>query len=396
MTSADQAALECWHRGPHFPRYLADLLADTIAHLRHGRTITGLRFETQGLDLDSLERVRLATSVAEALQFIPTDSPDRLQELDRLQDWIAEAQRCLTASRSVGFRTSGSTGNRKLVVHGVDVLAQEIECLAAIFRDRRRVISVVPAHHIYGFLYTVLLPMRLGIEVVDARPHAPPTLRTLARPGDLIVAVPTYWQMMVGGGWPDNVDGATSGAPCPRTTAEVLRAEGLHRLVEIYGSTETSGIGWRDDPARPFQLFPHLAQDEDDTVSRLTYGVPHRHQLPDVIVWSGATLLTPVRRRDGAVQVGGTNVHPEVVRSVLLAHPHVADAVVRLMRPDEGERLKAFIVPKDWDKPADELLTELESWLADRLQPLERPRSFTFGEALPTSPMGKPSDWPID
>jgi long-chain acyl-CoA synthetase len=33
------------------------------------------------------------------------------------------------------------------------------------------------------------------------------------------------------------------------------------------------------------------------------------------------------------VQVGGVNVFPERVRQVLLEHPLVVDAAVRLMRP---------------------------------------------------------------
>ena len=247
--------------------------------------------------------------------------PDRLQEFDQLEDWIGEARRCLpTGSSAVGFRTSGSTGQRKLVVHGIDVLHQEIESLAAILGDRTRIVSVVPAHHIYGFLFTVLLPLRLGIEVVDVRAHAPPTLCWIVQPGDLLVAVPNTWRMMIGANWPGNIDGASSGAPCPAGVAEGLCSDGLHRLVEIYGSTETSGIGWRDNAQMPFRLFAHLARKDDDTVCRFTHGAARPYQLPDEVSWSGGNLLRPVRRRDGAVQVGGVNVNPEVVRSVLVAH----------------------------------------------------------------------------
>lgn len=65
------------------------------------------------------------------------------------------------------------------------------------------------------------------------------------------------------------------------------------------------------------------------------------------------------------------------------------------MRAEEGERIKVFIVPKEWHQPVDVLRTKLHDWVAERLQPLEQPRSFTFGTALPTNAMGKPSDWPI-
>jgi long-chain acyl-CoA synthetase len=51
-------------------------------------------------------------------------------------------------------------------------------------------------------------------------------------------------------------------------------------------------------------------------------------------------------RAEGAVQVGGVNVFPDVVGRVLTAHSGVAQAAVRLMRPEEGTRLKAFVVPQ--------------------------------------------------
>ena len=92
------------------------------------------------------------------------------------------------------------------------------------------------------------------------------------------------------------------------------------------------------------------------------------------------------------MQVGGTNVFPARVRSVLLAHPLVADAAVRLMAPAEGTRLKAFIVPRDGADKAT-LPAELERWVQQRLSAPERPRAFSFGAALPVNAQGKGCDW---
>ena len=53
------------------------------------------------------------------------------------------------------------------------------------------------------------------------------------------------------------------------------------------------------------------------------------------------------------MRVAGFNIYPARVREVLLSHPAVADVSVRLMRASEGERLKAFVVPRDgtdWDR----------------------------------------------
>jgi 4-coumarate--CoA ligase (photoactive yellow protein activation family) len=316
-----------------------------------------------------------------------------------MADWFAEARRCLASSRSsggIGFRTSGSTGKAKFVVHDFDLLAQEIASLGSIFPDRARIVSAVPAHHIYGFLFTVLLPIQLGVRVIDARDHAPPTVRALLEPGDLLVAFPGYWQSLTGGSWPGNIDGVSSGGPCPADVAGAVRADGLHRLVEIYGATETGGIGWRDRDGAPFRLLPHVSRDDDESLRKSLRGAVLRYALPDTVAWRGPDLLVPVSRRDGAVQVGGVNVDPEAVRAVLLGHPDVADAAVRLMHPTEGERIKAFIVPKHGAGSHEQLRLDLEARVAERLQPLERPRAFTFGAAVPTNAMGKRVDWRID
>ncbi len=403
MSKEVHASLSSWWQGPEFPRFVTDLLVDAVKHLRPGLPSAAkglgadLLLGADGLDLDSLERFNLAVSVAEALQFSQIERPERLQEMNRVTDWIAEARRCLsTSSSAIGFRTSGSTGRPKFIVHEFDGLAQEIESLASIFSDRARIVSAVPAHHIYGFLFTVLLPARLGVSVVDARAHAPLSVRAIVKPGDLLVAFPSYWQPLAGGAWPSDIDGVTSGAPCPRELANALVSDGLHRLVEVYGATETGGIAWRDNANAPFRLLPHLTRGDDHSVQKSLGGAARRFALPDHVTWQGPDLLTPLSRLDGAVQVGAVNVHPEAVRAVLLAHPGVADAEVRLMRPDEGERIKAFIVAREAATSSEQLRRDLEAWVAERLQPIERPRSFTFGTAVPADAMGKRTDWRID
>jgi 4-coumarate--CoA ligase (photoactive yellow protein activation family) len=186
----------------------------------------------------------------------------------------------------------------------------------------------------------------------------------------------------------------TSGAPCPTAVGPVLRENGLARLVEIYGSTETGGIGWRDRGDHAFQLFPYWMRENEDRIAK-DFGAGRRlYDLPDVATWADERRLVPLKRRDGAVQVGGVNVYPDYLCAAIKAHPAVADAMVRKMRAEEGERLKAFIVPKQEIK-AEALRGELEDWLKQRLSPVEMPRAFSFGPRLPTDERGKPCDWPI-
>jgi 4-coumarate--CoA ligase (photoactive yellow protein activation family) len=268
-------------------------------------------------------------------------------------------------------------------------LQQEVDFLAALFAGRQRVFSAVPAHHIYGFLFTVLLPARWPDVVVhDVRRMIPQTLAARLAPGDLLVSHPAHWALMArhAGRLPPDVVGVSSTAPCPATVASELSERGLQRLVQVYGSSETAGIGWRDSPASPYRLMPHWSRpdSEGSALQRLQPDGSHREQvLQDRLDWCG----------DVQFHVAGVNVFPERVRQVLLAHPLVQEATVRRMTPDEGERLKAFVVPRGAvDRQA--LPGVLDRWVAQHLTASERPRAFAVGDHLPVSALGKKIDWP--
>ena len=72
-----------------------------------------------------------------------------------------------------------------------------------------------------------------------------------------------------------------------------------------------------------------------------------------------------------------------------------AQAAVRLMRPEEGVRLKAFVVPKDGAGTEQEPHLQLWAWIDRELAPPERPKALRFGPALPMTPEGKAADWSL-
>jgi 4-coumarate--CoA ligase (photoactive yellow protein activation family) len=355
----------------------------------------GASFDCGPLVLDSLDRLKLASAVATALHFSSATVPDRLREAPTFGDWVSEARRVAERSDgAVAFKSSGSSGAPSSVLHAITVLDEEIAALAELLAPRTRIVTAVPAHHIYGFLFTVLLPHVLKCTVLDVRRHSPAALGAVLQPGDLLVAFPTVWEAAVEARtrWPDRVAGVSSGAALRPGLFPELRLGGLDLLLEIYGSTETGGIGWRTDGAAPFRLFRHWSRLDNDRLLKAS----GEYALPDAAAWVDSLHLVPGPRHDRALQVGGVNVHPSRVRSVLLAHGGVADAAVRLMRAEEGERLKAFIVPKDPDADPRRLRGSLVEWVDTRLAVVERPRSFTFGAAVPINAAGKPADWPLE
>ena len=403
-------------------RFLADLIDAELVRLRPGAASMGRVLAQLDADLvadcgaDSLELMALTATLAASLHLPQAAMLDGLLADTSLAAWTRATAAALDAADAagggadrdapaltVGFRTSGSTGVAKACAHGLDALWQEVAVLAALLPGRRRIVSAVPCQHIYGFLFTVLLPQQAGaLPVIDVRAQVAAGVWQGLQPGDLVVAHPAFWQAALAGAGasalPADITGVSSGAPCEDALALGLVAAGLARLVQVYGSSETAGVGWREQGALPYQLLPYWRRDPGDEANLLRSmpdGSVRAYSLPDRLAWSDDGRFVPAGRDDAAVQVGGVNVFPGHVQRVLEAHPAVRAAAVRLMRPDEGSRLKAFVV-NDGSVSEQALTEQLRSWMQNRLSALERPVSLTFGNALPRQRNGKLADWVID
>lgn len=313
---------------------------------------------------------------------------------DILAAWLA-------SSRTVVFRTSGSTGEAVPCPQAGELLVQDARGLAEVFQGRSRVVTLVPLHHVYGFFFSILLPKGLGAPMLEMPPVPSDSLLAALRPGDLLVAFPLFWKALADHGLrlPEGVHGVTSTGPCPPEVIHALLAQGLERMSEVYGSSETGGLGIRHAPEDPYTLFPFWTPypEDDPQPANLTRTLDSGEVLgpivlPDLVHWENRRQFRPLRRTDKAVQVGGVNVYPERVAAVMAGHPMVRECAVRLMRPEEGVRLKAFVVPVDGAQEND-IRRELKTWMAARLGSAEIPKSLTFGTALPINAMGKAADW---
>ena len=276
--------------------------------------------------------------------------------------------------------------------------------MARLLGDRRRILSVVRSHHIYGFLFTVLLPRAWqlpGTQVLDARAMLPSSLLSRLHDGDVVIGYPDWWRGIAESArkFPPGVIGVTSTAPCSADVANRLHQSGLESLVQVYGSSETAGVGVRASTTNPFELLSYWRRsgtNADEIIRTAPEGHQTTRRVPDVIEWADERHFLPLERRDGAVQVGGINVSPAEVRAVLIAHPDVGDATVRLMTGERLGRLKAFVVPSRSDVDRRALHAALEQWVTVRLAAPQRPRAFTFGDAIPRDALGKASDWRAD
>jgi 4-coumarate--CoA ligase len=353
----------------------------------------------EGLGLDSLGIMACAAAVDRLFQLHETGAEGYLLLRRRLDAWADIV--CGGLRHGVSgftFASSGSTGAPRPLPHPLATLLPEARFWAERFADRRRIVLTVPAHHIYGCLFGVLMPSLLGLPVLDRRTATPGALAREVSAGDLLVGFPTGLAALArhGARLPDDLRATSSTAPLPAETARALRDLGLAQLVEIYGSSETAGIGWRDTPEAPFRLLPRWRPGAAGHAASLIEAETGAEiPLPDHVAWLPCGLLRPTGRKDHAVQVAGVNVWPMRVAAELQAHPEITQAIARLDTTLAEPRLKAFVVPAAGADTA-RLPAELAAWCATRLDPPERPVRFTIGTALPRGTMGKEADWDVE
>ena len=388
-----------------FVRVIASIVAAELAGLRKTSALIAplalITAETElgeaGLAVDSLELLRLAASVNEFFHLHETSVEEYLLHHRTVGAWAEIVQNAWAVwHERLTFRTSGSNREPKRCTHWFSRLAQEVEFHATTLSGTRRVLSGVPCHHIYGFIFTVLLPARLATEVHDIRAWSPARLKWEVREGDLLVAAPSLWEYLSRSidRFDAAVHGVTSTSSCPAHLFTRLQEQGV-MLTEIYGSSETGGVASRSRPQDPFALFPFWERADESLWRKPTEAIAgERFELMDEFSWTSPRSFMVGRRRDGAVQVGGINVFPAQVAARMATHPAVKECAVRLMAPSEGDRLKAYVVWREIS-PGAATVEELQNWIRREFNTPERPVSLVFGVSLPRNELGKLQDWAI-
>ncbi len=170
--------------------------------------------------------------------------------------------------------TSGSTGNPKLVAKDMSAMETELGAWGALpevtLLFANQPIDVhVPLCHLYGLIWGYFLPKLFGVTTafgpsIDSNPRKREGEKPFHVGGEVrpITAVTTAEALRsrVRIGLPLPKIAIVSGMKFPADLAKTLREKTHIQVFEIYGSTETGGIGFRD-PLRQarFQILPIVA-----------------------------------------------------------------------------------------------------------------------------------------
>lgn len=366
---------------------VAALAADELARGfgRYTETLTLSRWngETRlgrgGVDATPEQQTAIAARVAHFLGLEASSLP--VAPGDCIRDWAERAQAAVARGlRAFNFHptTAGPAVNAS---HPADEIFEDAAAVASLMQGRRRVVSMVSSHSLLGLVSTVIAPNLLRLPVIDGRTLTPDELGDRLAFGDIVVATPTLWRYLADTlpGMANNIMGLSFGERLGVDLAGRLRQRGLGAMRELYGSTETGVVAWRDSPPDQFVLFAHWQREGDGLVRIRPDGVRRPAPAMDDLQWRSARGFDLGRRRDGAVQIGAVNVFPAAIAASIAAHPDVARCEVRVsQRAGALDRLIAEIdlLP---ERIADVAMAwSIDEWCRQRLRPTERPRIYTF------------------
>ena len=243
---------------------------------------------------DSLSLVTLATAVGEYFGVKESGLEENFIRYRDFVSWVDIVSDSLRHySEGITFFTSGTTGEPKRVFHTFASLQREAEYLSKLLGSAKTITAFVRPHHIYGFLYTIALPKMMGVEIVHNEPL--PSGDFFDTPSDsLLISTPTLYDIVVQKEqkFAPNIQAISSTQMIKIKTKERLLALGIERVIEIYGSSETLGVGYREDSAENFRLFEYL---DRESLSNLQ----------DNLLWQSEREFSLGERLDGGIKERG-------------------------------------------------------------------------------------------
>ncbi len=297
--------------------------------------------------------------------------------------------------------TSGSTGTPTAIPKKLRQLFDEVSTLEATFGERLghnvSLFSTVSHQHIYGLLFSVLWPVLTGRTLTPRRLEYPEELEQFLAPTPcVLISSPAHLKRLPDvAPWKTQLKAVfSSGGALPEEGVQKALAVLGHRPIEIFGSSETGGIAWREGTRSSWRALSGV-QFRQSSEGTLELQSPH---LADASSWlttadrielTGDTFRL-LGRADRIAKIEEKRVSLELIERTVIATGLVTEAravVVQGARVTLG--LAAVLSPAGRALDRKHLLEQLKTALEAAVERVAIPRRFRFVDELPLNEQGK-------
>ena len=303
--------------------------------------------------------------------------------------------------------TSGSTGKPKTVRHTMKEIETDNSVVISIWGEeyfKRKQITTVSQHHVYGFYWCICLPFTMGLPFRRKRIEFPSEFEKLTDTSYVLVSTPAFLKRSVE--VIDKLDmkdifiSVSGGAVSEELAVQTEKLFGFCPM-EGYGSTETSGIAYRQQSRDGLVWTPYdcvklwVGEDGCLNVKSPFIKDPAGVATADLVELYDDGRFLLKGRADSIVKIEEKRISMTEVENRLLESGLVKEVKVVAMSNDVRQYLAAAMVLNDKGKEkfAGSEKFEINRFFHDFLmkyfENVVIPKKWRFVEKLPSDVQGK-------
>jgi acyl-coenzyme A synthetase/AMP-(fatty) acid ligase len=301
--------------------------------------------------------------------------------------------------------TSGSSGTPKAIDKTLEHLDIEIAQLDKNWGDLlkgNQVHSTVSHQHIYGLLFRILWPLCSGVPFARHNLEYPEQILSHANKQSVLISSPALLKRLKHETKPAQLAGVfSSGGPLPTESAhQALNLLG-HLPIEVFGSTETGGIAFRQQESAqtPWQLFDCIeaSLNSENCIKLLSPYIDNNnwYQTADECEMVSENQFILKGRTDRVIKIEEKRVSLVEVEKRLEQLPWISECVVIPFEEPERLILASVLVLSEEGQAKLATMSKGKFWLMLRselrkwLEPIAIPRKYRVVDEIPLNSQGK-------